>query len=52
MLGSYTSGPNGAFLAYLRQSAPEKDRVDWLAVDRSIAAAHAGSSFCAGAACE
>ncbi len=38
MLGSYTSGPNGAFLAYLRESAPVKDRVDWLAVDRSIAA--------------
>ena len=38
MLGSYTSGPNGAFLAYLRDSAAEKERVDWLAVDRSIAA--------------
>ena len=38
MLGSYTSGPNGAFLAYLRGSAPMKDRVDWMAVDRSIAA--------------
>jgi len=38
MLGSYTSGPNGAFLAYLRDGAPERDRVDWMAVDRSIAA--------------
>jgi general secretion pathway protein E len=38
MLGSNTSGPNGAFLAYLRDNAPEKDRVDWMAVDRSIAA--------------
>ncbi len=38
MLGSYTSGPNGAFLSYLRDTAPEKDRIDWLAVDRSIAA--------------
>lgn len=37
MLGSYTSGPNGAFLAYLREEAPVKDRVDWLAIDRSIA---------------
>ena len=40
MLGSYTSGPNGAFLAHLRESAPLKDRVDWMAVDRSIAAGH------------
>ena len=38
MLGSYTSGPNGAFLAHLRESAPLKDRVDWMAVDRTIAA--------------
>ena len=38
MLGSYTSGPNGAFLAHLRESAPMKDRVDWMAVDRCIAA--------------
>jgi len=38
MLGSYTAGPNGAFLAYLRDGAPERDRVDWMAVDRSIAA--------------
>ena len=37
MLGSYTAAPNGAFLAYLRESANVKDRVDWMAVDRTIA---------------
>jgi len=37
MLGSYTAAPNGAFLAYLRESASVKDRVDWMAVDRTIA---------------
>lgn len=37
MLGSYTAGPKGTFLAYLRESPAVKERVDWMAVDRSIA---------------
>ena len=37
MLSSNTSGPNGAFVAFLKESAPVKDRVDWPALDRDIA---------------
>src|SRR5688572_18687297 len=37
MLSTNTSGPNGAFVAFLKESAPVKDRVDWPALDRDIA---------------
>jgi general secretion pathway protein E len=41
MLGSYTSGPNGAFLAFLKEFEPVKDQVDWSAVDRGVATGRA-----------
>jgi general secretion pathway protein E len=37
MLASNISGPNGAFVAFLRESMPAKERVDWLAIDRDVA---------------
>ncbi|MGH6926261.1 MAG: GspE/PulE family protein [Propylenella sp.] len=41
MLGSYTSGPNGAFLAFLKECEPLKDQVDWSAIERGVAAGRA-----------
>ena len=38
MLGSYTAGPHGAFLAFLKDSERVRELVDWPAVDRTIAA--------------
>jgi general secretion pathway protein E len=37
MLSTNTSGPNGAFVAFLKESAPVRDRVDWPALDRDVA---------------
>ncbi|HWT32084.1 MAG TPA: ATPase, T2SS/T4P/T4SS family, partial [Propylenella sp.] len=37
MLASNTSGPNGAFVAFLRETTPASERIDWLALDRDIA---------------
>ena len=36
MLASNTSGPNGAFVSFLREAEPTKDHLDWPALDRSI----------------
>ncbi len=44
MLGSYTSGPNGAFLAFLaflKELEPLTNHVDWTAVDRGLASGRA-----------
>src|SRR5689334_12856526 len=36
MLASNTSGPNGAFISFLKEAEPTKDLLDWSALNRSI----------------
>jgi general secretion pathway protein E len=36
MLASNTSGPNGAFIGFLKESEPARSQLDWVALDRNI----------------
>jgi hypothetical protein len=36
MLASNTSGPNGAFISFLKESEPARSQLDWLALARAV----------------